>query len=58
MPRALRARDLLQEKTDSEIELIKGGGGIFDIRIEGELVFSKRQEGRSPSDDEVRALLA
>jgi predicted Rdx family selenoprotein len=49
---------LLQEHTDSEIELIKGGGGIFDIRIDSDLAFSKKQEGRYPSDDEVRALLA
>ncbi|MBT5110306.1 MAG: hypothetical protein HOM25_16630 [Rhodospirillaceae bacterium] len=57
MPRALRARDLLGEKTATEVELIKGGGGIFDIRIDGELVFSKNREGRYPSDDDVRGLV-
>ena len=57
MPRALRARDLLGEKTAIEVELIKGGGGVFDIRIYGELAFSKKRDGRYPSDDDVRGLV-
>jgi predicted Rdx family selenoprotein len=37
--------------------LIKGGGGVFDIRIDGDLAFSKRREGRYPTDDDVRGLV-
>jgi selenoprotein W-related protein len=33
--------------------LIEGGGGIFDVSADGELVFSKHQVGRFPEEDEV-----
>ena len=36
-----------------EPELIKGGGGIFDVRLDGELIYSKDETGRFPKDAEV-----
>jgi selT/selW/selH-like putative selenoprotein len=38
-------------------ELIKGEDGVFDVVIEGELIFSKRKAGRFPEHDEVLARL-
>ena len=38
-------------------ELIKGDNGIFDVHVDGDLIFSKDQTGRFPEDDEVVALL-
>jgi len=35
---------------------VKGGGGVFEISVDGKLKFSKKQLGRFPSDDEVDAL--
>jgi selT/selW/selH-like putative selenoprotein len=37
--------------------LHKGDDGIFDIEVDGSLVFSKHEAGRFPEDDEVLALL-
>jgi selenoprotein W-related protein len=37
------------------VELIPSGGGVFEIAIDGELVFSKRQQNRFPEDDEIFA---
>ena len=34
-------------------ELIKGMGGVFEVRRDGELVFSKKQQGRFPELREV-----
>ena len=34
-------------------QLIRGGGGIFDVKVDGELVFSKHRVGRFPEDGEV-----
>jgi len=34
-------------------ELIKGDNGVFDVVADGDLVFSKHEEGRFPSDDEI-----
>ena len=31
-----------------ELALIPGTGGIFEVRLDGETVFSRKQEGRFP----------
>jgi selT/selW/selH-like putative selenoprotein len=33
--------------------LIRGANGIFDVAVDGELVFSKDDAGRFPSHDEI-----
>jgi len=40
-----------------EAELIRGGGGVFDVTVDGERVFSKRETGRFPEPGEVVARL-
>lgn len=39
------------------MELIGGGGGIFDVEADGDMVFSKFTQGRFPDDGEVQTLL-
>ena len=37
-----------------ETELIEGSGGVFDVAVDGDLVFSKHDEGnRFPTNDEI-----
>jgi len=36
-----------------ESELIRGGGGIFDVTVDGDVVFSKHEAGRFPEPDEI-----
>jgi selT/selW/selH-like putative selenoprotein len=36
-----------------EVELIEGSGGAFEVRRDGELIFSKLQAGRFPEDAEI-----
>jgi predicted Rdx family selenoprotein len=47
-------------KTDSNftIELVEGDRGVFNVRADGLLIFSKRAEGRFPTVADVRARLA
>ncbi|MCA1948290.1 MAG: Rdx family protein [Armatimonadetes bacterium] len=33
--------------------LIPGGGGVFDVRLDGDLVFSKHETGRFPNLAEI-----
>jgi selT/selW/selH-like putative selenoprotein len=40
-----------------EATLIKGSHGIFDVTVDGKLVFSKDKEGRFPEAGEVVGLL-
>jgi selenoprotein W-related protein len=37
--------------------LIGSGGGVFEIRLTGELIFSKKKLGRFPEEGEVAAVL-
>jgi len=43
--------------TPADVTLVRGGGGVFDIDIDGARAFSKKAVGRFPTDDEIRALL-
>jgi selT/selW/selH-like putative selenoprotein len=40
-----------------ESDLIRGGGGIFDVTVDGRLVFSKHRTGRFPEPGEVEGLI-
>lgn len=47
---------MLEEKYGAEVELVPGVGGVFDITVDGKLMFSKKQTGRFPTDEEVIAV--
>ncbi len=47
----------LERETGYTAELIKGGNGIFDVKADDELIFSKYQVGRFPLRGEVTQLL-
>lgn len=40
------------------VELVPGTGGIFDVHVDGELVFTKKMLGRYPDAADVLPLLA
>ena len=54
-PRAQQAAARLKERAGSEVELMKGVGGVFEVKVDGELKFSKKKTGRFPSDAELDA---
>lgn len=43
----------LRDEFDVECELIKGGGGIFDVKVNGKLVYSKHKTGEFPDHDKL-----
>jgi selT/selW/selH-like putative selenoprotein len=43
----------LKAKYGADARLIKGKDGVFEIEVDGRLVFSKRQIGRFPNPGEV-----
>jgi selenoprotein W-related protein len=52
------AADLLSnyQNVISELELVPGGKGIFDVHVDGELIYSKHQTGRHAEPGEVLEL--
>ena len=59
----LRAGWLAQEllstfETDlGEVALVPGTGGIFEIRLDGDLVWSRKEQGRFPEAKELKQLV-
>ncbi len=41
----------------SSFELIPGNGGIFEVYANGNLIFSRENEGRLPDDLEIENLI-
>jgi selT/selW/selH-like putative selenoprotein len=39
----------LREAFDAEVELIESRGGVFEVVVDGELVFSKQATGHFPN---------
>jgi len=36
-----------------EAQLVRGSGGIFDVSVDNERIFSKKEEGRFPTEQEI-----
>ncbi|MEO6697512.1 MAG: SelT/SelW/SelH family protein [Gammaproteobacteria bacterium] len=59
----LRAAWLAQELLTTfeaelgEVALLPGMGGIFEVRLNGVTLFSRKQEGRFPEAKEIKQLL-
>jgi len=45
--------DALYDKFEIKSELIKSGGGAFEITLDGEKIFSKLSVGRFPENSEI-----
>jgi selenoprotein W-related protein len=37
--------------------LVCGGGGIFDVVVDGDMIFSKHEAGRFPESDEILTMI-
>lgn len=42
---------------DLDVELIKGAGGVFEVSVDGKLVFSKKALDRFPMYEEIPILI-
>jgi selenoprotein W-related protein len=40
-----------------EVALLPGSGGVFEVRLEGELLFSRQDTGRFPEAKELKQLV-
>ncbi len=47
----------LKKEFGAESNLIPGSGGVFDVMVDGKLVYSKFQQGRFPNPGEVASKL-
>jgi selenoprotein W-related protein len=47
----------IKDDTGVETELIQGEGGVFEVIVDGKLIFSKKELKRFPDDDEILSQL-
>jgi selT/selW/selH-like putative selenoprotein len=52
--------ELKTKYPDASVKLIEGGGGIFDVKCDGKLIYSKQNiEGkRFPAEGEITRLIS
>ncbi|MCP4727288.1 MAG: SelT/SelW/SelH family protein [bacterium] len=43
----------LEKEFGAKIEYIKSGGGVFEVELNGKLIFSKKAAGRFPTSKEI-----
>ena len=59
LPKASSLESYLKNKIKNiQVELISSGGGVFEVRFNKELIFSKKLTGRFPENSEIVNLIA
>jgi len=47
----------LKKRYDVDVELIGSSGGVYEITVDGNLIFSKKKLGRFPEAGEIERLI-
>ena len=54
---ALSLRESIESKFGIKAELVKGTGGVFEIKLNNSFIFSKKELSRFPNENEVEELI-
>ena len=54
---ALSLRESIERQFGIKAELIKGTGGVFEVTLNNSLIFSKKELGRFPDDNEIKNII-
>ena len=46
---------MLKDEFGVRAKLLEGSGGVFDVTLDGEVIFSKDEQDRFPTNDEIVA---
>ena len=49
--------ELINNFPQADISLISSGGGVFEISLNGNLIFSKKALNRFPEDGEIKKIV-
>jgi selT/selW/selH-like putative selenoprotein len=53
LPTAASLAEAIKKKFGAEAKMIQGGGGVFDVHVDGTQVWNKHESGRFPEHAEV-----
>ncbi len=51
------AAEVKEAYPDAEMNLVEASGGLFEVTVDGDLVFSKKELGRHAEEGEVLRLI-
>ena len=57
LPRASSLGDELKKNLGADIELVAGSNGIFDVSLDGNMIYSKLEQGRFPQPNDIIELI-
>ena len=57
LDKALSLRETIEKQFGIKAELIKGTGGVFEVTLNNSLIFSKKELGRFPDDNEIKNII-
>ena len=57
LDQALSLRESIERQFGVKAELIKGTGGVFEISVNDNLLFSKKELERFPDENEIEDLI-
>ena len=57
LPKAASLAEAVEAEFGITPDLIKSGGGVFEIEVDGDLVFSKKTQFRFPEHQEIIDIL-
>ena len=57
LDKALSLRESIEKQYGVTAELIQGTGGVFEVSFNNSLLFSKKQLGRFPIENEIEDLI-
>ena len=57
LPRASSLGDELKKNFGADIELVAGANGVFDVSLDGKMIYSKFEQGRFPQPDDIIKLV-
>jgi selT/selW/selH-like putative selenoprotein len=44
---------MLKAQPSAQVRLLRSGGGVFEITVDGRLAYSKKATGQFPTDEEL-----
>ena len=56
-PKAFSLKESIQRQFGVEAKLIESSGGVFEVKLNNSLIFSKKDLGRFPNENEVENIL-
>ena len=57
LDKALSLRETIEKQFGIKAELIKSAGGVFEVTLNNSLIFSKKELGRFPDDNEIKNII-